>query len=244
MEVPILGHPYDITASVGSSSNNVEGVAPGINRVELALVRPGGLKYRIVDAATGESLALPRVRLGWRSIGAEEYDYQSGAFTDVPDPKGWYDILIPSGRYDLQLIDDRHYGVYVPALVEGVQIASEGEPTRVEFVMRKGLRVELRLAEGMEPPPDGHRIFLIEEELWKGVRWIEERDSWEGGSSTAPLIRRMIRFDGEGKARIHGLLPSRFRFKVFPDDITIEPAEIQVDEELTEPVVVRWRRDQ
>ena len=46
-----------------------------------------------------------------------------------------------------------------------------------------------------------------------------------------------------GRARVRGLRPGTFRFKVFPDDLVLTPGEVRLSaERAQEPLELRWAR--
>src|SRR5262249_26124862 len=55
-----------------------------------------------------------------------------------------------------------------------------------------------------------------------------------------PCLIRQARFDATGAALVRGRDPGRFRFRVFPEDVVIDPAEVVLAER-NAPLLVRWR---
>ena len=128
---------------------------------------------------------------------------------------------------------------YLPFRVEGALI-SLGAPLRMEFVMNRGIEIELRLDPDAPPLPKGHAVVLVEEESWARIQHDVANNSWDSGGIGNGFFQRFLEFDDKRTKTIRGLAPGRFRFKVFPDDLVIEPAEVLVDGKTNAPVVVRW----
>jgi hypothetical protein len=105
--------------------------------------------------------------------------------------------------------------------------------------MTRGLVVELRLAADVQPLPKEYRLLLVESELWNDVKYSKENNSWDGGSLGHAIFQRFVQFDEQRTATIRGLAPGLFRFKVFPDDLVIEPAEVVLGQG-GEVVHLRW----
>src|SRR5262249_6548824 len=154
----------------------------------------------------------------------------------APDPEGWYEVRLPAGRIDLRAQERSPGAGYRPSRVEGFVLQSPG-PSRVEVAMVRGRSVELHLAPGETPLPEGHMVFLIEAEYWDAVRYVPERNSWDAGPLSETLFQRLVGL-GEQGSTVRGLDPGRYRFKVFPDDVALEPAEVVVGEGTNGPVLV------
>ena len=67
---------------------------------------------------------------------------------------------------------------------------------------------------------------------------------WDGGDQCPyeTITRRILRFDDARRAKLKGLAPGVHRFKVFPEDIVVEPSEVEVTGKEKGPILIRWRR--
>lgn len=217
-----------------------KGVLAGSSGVDLVLPALGELRFRALDAETRACLSSYDV--WWRR--PEETRFDSGGVTDWEgrDEHGWYDIDVAAGTIDLLFRADEQG--YQPVQRDGV-VVHQGQSTEVEVVMRKGLRAEFRLAEEAEFPK-GHTVLFLEADAWAGVRhWTEHGgNTWDGGERYPgpTLFSRAVHFEN-GRATVQGLAPGLHRFKIFPEDLVIEPAEVRLGPEAsTEPIQLRWRR--
>ena len=100
----------------------------------------------------------------------------------------------------------------------------------------------MQLAKGQESWPRDHGLFLVEEEFWDDVREGSQPGQFSVSGTGLNLLARLARLDSKGPVTIRGIGAGRFRFKVFPGDLAVEPAEIVVEEGLDEPVLLRWSR--
>jgi hypothetical protein len=239
LEVPDLPALYRVVASLDEDERSVDGIRAGAGGVNFVFARGGVLLFRFRDARSDELLPADRFELGWKRLAEDEYHRIQVGWPSAPDPEGWYELRLPGGRLDLRASQEMRAG-YLPASVENILI-QPGESCRVEFEMHLGQSVELQLAPDEGPLTNDHTVLLIEEELWDGVQYWPDRGSWDGGKLGDAIMNRFVRFSDERRATIYGLGRGTFRFKVFPDDVVMEPAELEVGEELLEPVLVRWR---
>jgi len=239
LEVPDLPGLYRVVASLDEDERSIDGVRAGASGVNLMLTRGGALLFRFRDASSDKLLRANGFILGWKHPAGDEFRSIRMDWQRAPDPDGWYEQRLPGGRLDLRASQDMP-AEYLPTSVENVLIRPS-EPCRIEFVMQPGQSVELVLAPDGASLSENHTVFLVEAELWEGVHLRPDTNSWEGGKLGAAIRNRHVRFDGEGRATIQGLGRGRFRFKVFPDDVVLEPAEIEIGEKPSEAVLVRWR---
>jgi hypothetical protein len=156
-----------------------------------------------------------------------------------PDADGWREQQFPSGRVDL--IAGTRSADHVPRLLEDVLVPASAEPARIELVLARSLRVEVVLAEGLEPPPEGVEILLVEEAYFDQVRPLPETDSWESGPLGPAFVKRFAYFDRKRTCEPGGLGPGRYRFKVEPPDIVVEPESVTLVEGENPPIELRWR---
>jgi hypothetical protein len=240
LDVPDVPSSYRVVASLDADEQSVEGVRPGASGVDFVLARSGVLLFRFRDALSDELLSTHDLELGWKRPGDDRYDSMQIGWDLVPDPDGWLEKRLPGGRLDLRA-SEYEQPRHVPTTVENVLIRPD-EPLRVEFRMLPGKSSELLLASDQAPLPPRHTVLLVEADLWEEVRLGPDRNSLDGGRLGNSIYSRLVQFNQERRATIGGLGSGRFRFKVFPDDIELEPAEVEVGEATTEPVLVRWRK--
>ncbi len=241
LEVPAWDRLYRVTAEANHEETAVDNVHAGARDVELVLTRPGRLLFRVVDARTEAALGFHNMEFGWRFAGEDAFHAWSVHWPQAPDAEGWYEETLPSGLLDLQA-RPRFRQDYSAALLENVRIPREGDAPRLVFPMMPGLTARLRLAEDCEPLPGGYELLLVEAEAWDEVGYHVEGNSWDGGRLGSAILQRFVSFDDERAAEVPGLAPGRFRFKVFPPELVIEPAEIVLAEDAAEPVTIRWHR--
>ncbi len=238
VEIPATGELYDVVASNPPLWERKDGVAEGAEHVDFVLSRVGRISYRPVDPETGANV--PSFDVYWRPTGEKLYrslqplDYS-------PDPEGWFQSDVAVGTVDFMARADM-LG-YRPLLVPAQAIPVEGSPEPLLLELQRGLEIELRLAEGLEAPPEGTHVFLLETAAWAGLRYDSE-EGWEENEHYPSLshTHRSLHFDDSGRAKLIGLFPGPHRFKVFPPDIAIEPETLDLTGEEREPILIRWRR--
>jgi protocatechuate 3,4-dioxygenase beta subunit len=238
LEVPDLGRAQRVQARLDNSEHVLDDIQPGTDGVDFVLARSGALQFRFREADGGALLLAREFALAWKPVG--EVDYRP-LYLDIllaTDPDGWYEVRLPSGLVDLTAAERYPRAGYHTTFVEGLRIRPQ-EPLQVEFAMKRGLVVELRLAPDLQPLPPDHCLVLVESDAFDEVKYLRETNSWEGGRLGAAIVQRFVRFD-ERTATLRGLAPGLFRFKVFPDDLVIEPSEVVLAEKRSEPVLVRW----
>ena len=152
---------------------------------------------------------------------------------------GWFAEDVPLGTIGLLVRADA-LG-YCATIVEDVVI-TEDQETRVTIELERGLDLTLLLDFASGPWPEDHALFLVEDEVWDEIHY--DQLSIDGGSlyPLASLLDRQARFDVYGITYFHGLTPRLHRFKVFPDDLVIEPAELELMRRPSESIEIRWRR--
>lgn len=239
LDVPDVTDSYRVVAKLDEDEQSIEGVRAGTSGINLVLARSGVLQFRFRDAQTDEILPSRNFELGWRRPAEERFHSLHLGWALAPDPDGWFEKRLPSGRLDLRVREDDQ-PKYVSTSVEDVLIRPN-EPTRVEFMMVPGRSMELYLAEDQRPFSAKHAVLLVEADLWEGVQHRSEGNSWDGGALGSEITNRFVQFDSEGRAMIYGLSSGRFRFKVFPGDIAIEPEFVEVGESAPGKVTLRWR---
>jgi hypothetical protein len=74
------------------------------------------------------------------------------------------------------------------------------------------------------------------------VTFDPRHGSWLGARLDGDIRSRLVSF-GEGRtAEVFLLAPGRYRFKVFPSEIAIEPEHVEIAHDHPAPVELRWRR--
>lgn len=106
--------------------------------------------------------------------------------------------------------------------------------------------MRFELAREGEAFPADHVLFLIEADVAASVRTNPRACEWPADPTglypRGELRHRQLRFSGDGGARLVGLDPGVHRFVVCPDDLRIEPAEVDVQAGASETVTIRWSR--
>ncbi len=239
LKVPDWTRVYRVTAVIYHDESSVDGIPAGAQNIDLALTLPGRILFRVFDAATEKPIDHNLLEFQWRRSGEKGFrDFEFRP--SPPDADGWYESWLPSGQLDLQardLLSDRR-----PCLIHGIWVPATGDVPKVEFPMENGLELLLRLAGDEERLPEKNRVFLVEEADWDGVQYDEELNSWLGGNLGSGISRRTVRFEEGGTAKISGLAPGRFRFKVFPPEFAVEPEYVEIEDDQPAPVEIRWRR--
>lgn len=74
------------------------------------------------------------------------------------------------------------------------------------------------------------------------MHYFPESDIWDAGSLSNSIFDRLVSLTDPGTT-LRGLAPGSYRFKVFPDDLVLEPTELVLKPDaVAEEVPVRWRR--
>ena len=241
LEVPSYDEVYEVIAALGPLHDRRQGVRPGSKNVDFVLGGLGRLRYRPVDVETGD--LVPSCDLYWRPPGERAYRSILRP-SRVPDPEGWYEGSIQAGAQDLMARADAEG--YQPLFIPAYPIPAGDVATHLELKLERGVGVEVHLAEGEDLPPDGATLLLLGAEAWPVVRrWKDGAYvRWDGGDQCPyeTITRRILRFDDARRAKLKGLAPGVHRFKVFPEDIVVEPSEVEVTGKEKGPILIRWRR--
>jgi hypothetical protein len=209
-------------------------VRAGTKDLALHELASGRLRYRALDAATGERISA--VQLALRGADGEQRTIGSSA-GNAPDTTGWAEVDLPEGNHQLGAwsIDRAYLGV-----TRDVHIAPDSV-SEVEFRLERSEAVTMRLVPNAQPLPDGHVALLLTDTEWELVT----ADFDEGRPKVSfaalpfePGRYRELFLRPERSQILRGLAPGRYRFKVFPDDVRIEPEWIDVPAEGV--VEVRW----
>lgn len=240
IKVPDRGFPFELSASVGNLRRSRTGVAAGSRDVDLVFPAMGKLLFRVVDRDTGEPV-MP-FGLSWRPAGGGDHQYMTGG-QGPRDSEGYHLAALPAGLVDLALYAG-HAG-YQGSVRESIQLVAGGEPAKVSFELERGITLRLQL----DPPgklPRGAFVTLPPADAWSALTCSQnERGNnllSSGGRYPATFLGG-IWFDDEGRSSVNGLAPGRYRFKVFHEDVALDPEEIEVRRGSEEPVVVKWRTE-
>ena len=235
------GDLYDLIVHYANEAITRRGVPVGAENVEIVLPTVGRLRVRVRDEATG--VPLKRHRVWWRRGGGGAFEAGIPKSAS-PGPASWLDIEVAAGTLDVMFRADQ--SGYVAEIVEGVIVPPLGS-TEVEVSLHKGIELDLRLAPGMDPPPRDWAILLLEDAAWDEVRhWKEGGGNyWEGGElfPEFSVFERLLDLS-DGVSKLRGLSPGKYRFKVFPSGITIEPSVIQLErDDDSREIEITWARD-
>ena len=216
----------------------LDGVRPGEQGVRLAYPRKAPLDLKVIAADTG--LALEGLEVEHKAPG-EPWEQGAAALdeSDLPDPGGWYRLRLEPGRYDLGISLRRKHPDYMPIEVDGVLVEEHG--ARLLLEAERGHRLELALAEGLEPWPSETLVLLLESERFDSVAW-QPGGGITGFGMSDVLHSRYLSFEWSRGAIFRGLAPGRYRLRSFPPGLTFEPAEIEVGIE-TNAVELSWSSD-
>ena len=241
LAVPELAAPFRVEAALDLDLAVLDGVPAGAQGVELVLVRPQLLLVRIRDADDGRLLDAKGFDLRWKRARESVFRLAYPSGLGEGDAEGWNERRLPPGRVDLCARERFGRLGYRDVLLEDVELV-RGEPRRIEFTMRRGLDIRLRMAPDQAPFPPGHRVILVEAERWDEVRNKCERHPGYAAGMGNPLRQRIVFFDEQRTLTIRGLAPGRFRFLVQPAAFVVDPAELFVTASSSEPVSLRWSR--
>src|SRR5262249_30578090 len=236
VDVPAVESVCRVSASLDNAARSADGIRAGASGVDLVLARAGTLLLRFRDARSQALLPPPDFAFTGRRPGGRESQMLSLGWPLAPDQDGWYAQRLPAGRVELSVREDGSRAGYRPIELE-TELGPR-EPRRVEFSLQIGASLELRLAPEQAALPADHTVLLLEQEIFDEVR-VDEH-SWDGGRLGSTVFQRAVRLKPDDSATIRGLAPGRFRFKVFPDDLVLEPASVELGDGPHEPVLVRW----
>jgi hypothetical protein len=224
-----------VTAEEESVVQTRTGVPPGAEGVDFVLPELGALLLRVLGRETRESVR--PVGASWRPAGRGEYEWFP---LGTPDEQGFSRVWLPTGAVDL-FVYAGHAG-YAPGARLDVPVRADGEPERVTFELERGLEVRFAL----DPPArlPGWTV-LAPAELWSSLTCTRNaRGNNElsfGGLAPANGMEGLFQ-SKDGSCLVRGLAPGRYRFKVFHEDLVLEPEELELHGSPAEPIVVRWRR--
>jgi hypothetical protein len=224
---------YRLTCRRPLREHGIE-VPAGTEGLALHLLAQGRLRFRALDAVTGEPLT--SVVLA-KSVAGNLAQPIGGPNWPEMEASGWCEKELTAGPIELAAFT--HDGVH-RADRRSLDIPTEGV-CEVEFRLGPAVSVELRLAPGGGALPERHVLQLLPEAEWE----FSTATLGPGYPSVSfeelpfdPTRQRDIRlWPGRG-VLVGSLAPGRYRFKVFPDDVRIEPEWIDVPAEGV--VDVRW----
>jgi carboxypeptidase family protein len=228
-EFPVLDSPYTVAVASAGEVQRRNDALPDGPSVDFVLPDLAPLRVRVQDAES--DAVIDACSLLWRRAG--EARFLMAAHFPPPDGAGWRTVELP--RVPLELLVRADTRGYQPAHLIGVESGAE----RV-VELTPGLSVSFTLDPASGPFPAGHELYLLEPEVLERIRVAKDCRELLDPAGFYPfgLELRRLRFEG-GSARIHGLTPGLHRFLVCPDDLALEPAEVEVKPGGT-PVVLRW----
>ena len=234
LELPALGAPYTVAARPRTPGARYTGIALG-SVVDFVLPLYGDVRVRARDSESDRPL--DDFGIAWSPAG--DGVEALAARLAGPDPTGWSVATLPVGSVDL-LATARGY---LPARMPAVEVFSARRTPDLELELRPSLHVDLVLEKDCAPIPPGHFVFLVEQELWRGLRF-EPRPGGPvatiDGRDEELASQRLVRFGGGRRARVVGLSAGPLRFKTIPNDIVIEPRVVTLPLAEAGPVRARW----
>jgi len=227
----------------GSSDDPVviDDVAPRTADLVLVLREGARLRIRVRDDASGDLVTgfqtlVRRDGGDWRTLHAS-----FGA--DAPDPQGWLEVDVGSGRFELLVEKER--SPYLPHRVPDVVVAP-GATRTLDLRLQRGVRLRIHLADDSPALP---WTRLLEVDGWAGVT---ARAGVDGGATRVTkgdyyatwdeLDRRSLRDPADGTYTLLGLPPGRYRFKTSLSDARIEPEFVTLTDEPEQELTIRLVR--
>jgi hypothetical protein len=208
----------------------------GDRDVDFHVARSALLRYRAQVAGSGEPVA--RLWLS-RRVDRDRFMTVGRPSRNPRDSEGWHQVELPEGEHE------------VFATVSGGEYQAAGhtvhlvasQVSEVVFELEPAFRLKLGLADGEPPLPAGYSVILVREQDWARVRAQRdgERIHWTwDGRVESPQAQHSFDLEQVSGRDFGGLAPGRYRFKVFPEDLLLEPAWIDVPA-ARELVELRWR---
>ncbi|HVS18460.1 MAG TPA: hypothetical protein VMT18_07665 [Planctomycetota bacterium] len=233
VRVADLGTPLRVLCEQPFREEGLE-VAAGARDVALHLLGSGRLRFRAVDARTDEALAS---LYAMRRTADGEATVLAYPGRDAPGTDGWIEVELPEGEHEVYVWNRE--GLYQGAMQ---RLAVPVNATvQALFRLEPAHKLTLRLASGVAPLPEGHALVLLPEDEWPLVT-AAEGSSWPRFTYESAPFRPWrsgeLRLTGAQPTYVGQLAPGRHRFKVFPDDVAIEPEVVDVPAEGV--VEVRW----
>jgi len=238
LTVPDSELAFTVSAMLGAAVAKQE-VKPGSRGVVLELACSGSLRLRAIDART-RAVVSPAALFCYAKAPREQYSRELD-FPSSPDTDEWSSIPIKEGPLQLRIISK--HGDY-QAWGCDTDIPCAGE-TRIDCVLEPALSATIALQSSAEE--DARlRIFVVEPEAWDDVReWKDDRGNHYDGGPLLPggtMFSRCLVFDAEGRAKVGGLSPGRYLFKVLPEHFPLEPEGFEIGAGTEQPIVVKRKR--
>jgi len=242
-----------LTASHGSERIEREGVEAGAQGVDFIFGLTGGVHYgkalfHFVGEG-GETLSaaglraavrpegdadfrtahlVPQHRLAWKELDAEEVKKEM-RLDRSGEREGLYALLGRTGPASVRFFGGDHQSEEL----SGVRFSTEKRPLPHRVRLRPGASLQLTLrGERSLGPPSRVSVFLFAEHELERIgapfRSYELGDDRTLHLEDPGLLRRKLRFQGDGSARAKGLTPGRHVLFAVPDEIVFEPPMIEV----------------
>jgi hypothetical protein len=208
----------------------------GDRDVDFHVARTALLRYRVQEAGTGAPIAHPGLK---RRVDRDRFMTVGMPGQNPPDSAGWHQVELPEGEHEV--FASVPGGAY-QAAGHTVKLVPN-QVSEVVFELEPAFSLKLGLADGEPPPPAGYSVMLVREQDWPRVRAQRdgERIHWTwDGRVESPQAQHSFNLEQVSGRDFGGLAPSRYRFKVFPEDLLLEPAWIDVPA-ARELVELRWR---
>ncbi|MEW6741694.1 MAG: carboxypeptidase-like regulatory domain-containing protein [Planctomycetota bacterium] len=244
---------YDITAENGPAHATHPDIVPPADGINFVVPELGRLRLQFIDAATGEPVhRIERLEsiLSWRRSGPGAYSWVD--CPSIVDARGYVDLDLPLGTGDLHVC--AQVSGFAPVEVKGISVTSDPHQT-LRVLLSRGTQLTLRFRpEGETHRISGHVLFLVRPEhagLISGPYPTQEypvNDNFGGlhlvvgndAATFAEIHQRYVSFPSS-KSLQRGLTPGPHVLVVFPDDLELEPSQIQVPESGELVVEVKWR---
>lgn len=222
-ERPGRDTPYELSCRIRLRESPLE-VLAGTDGIALNERARGRVRFRVLDAATGEVLTAPGLA---RPTSGNLTEFIGGPSWPGMDASGWCEKDLPEGPIELAAY--MHDGRYRPDR-RSLEIPADGV-CEVEFRLAPAVAIELRLAPDGGPLPQNYVVVLLPESEWELATALV-------GAGYPQLSFDALPFDPARTQHLPlwpwrgieagGLVPGRYRFKVFPDDVAIAPEWIDV----------------
>lgn len=235
----------------GRVRNEERFVASGSEGLELTHPAVGVLRCRLVDATTRAAVRAADTTnaLRWRQVDGDGRGEESPGI----DVSGEIELEMAVGDYEVT-IDLREEG-YLPSAPQRVSVRHALVPEPLVIALERGLEVRVQMIgpEGSAFP--GPVLFLLERAQLAAISGPYPRQEPPvnhsfGGSSGIHLSiddpwlvgQHLGReeFFGEGGV-LRGLAPGHYFVRAFPDELVLEPSELDLAGPERAELRVRWR---
>lgn len=205
--------PYTLTTEHGEETLELSAVT-GEENLEFVLADLELVWLRVLDATTREPTST--LKVFWKR--AEEGIYRGVSLRGSADDG--LALELPVGMTDLLV----HAHGYVPRSHR----FAVGPVKQVDLELSRGHTLELALADEAQPWPEGHVIFVVEPAFWGEIS-----SGGRASGAAATLFpgmtfawQRLVRLNEP--TSISGLSKGVYRLWCVPDDISLEPAQVEV----------------